>query len=39
MTRLWCSMDGRHASTVPLIRITPLLNDLISDQHTGVTQR
>jgi hypothetical protein len=27
MTSRWCSMDVRHASTVPLIRITPLLND------------
>jgi hypothetical protein len=33
MTLLWGSMGVRHASTVPLIRITPLLNDRTSDQY------
>jgi hypothetical protein len=28
---LWCSMDVRPVSTVPLIRITPLVHDRMSD--------
>jgi hypothetical protein len=36
MPPLGGSMDVRHASTIPLIRMTPLLNDLMSVQHKAM---
>jgi hypothetical protein len=32
-TPLWCSMDVRPASTIPLIRIMSLVHDRISDPY------